>query len=99
MTQFQVIANGNVFGIYEAEDEQQARDLCAQDAGYDNEADMAAQLERASELNCVSGEAWEAWEDGCDKVEFFLPDGVNPVDEGARALGVDVSEALNVRRA
>lgn len=99
MTKFQVQANGTVFGVYEADDQQQARDLCAQDAGYDSEADMVEQLGRPSELVAIAGEEWEAWEDGGEEVAFFLADGDNPVEEGARALGVDVSEALNVKRA
>ena len=47
---FEVSANGTVFGIYEARDSQEARDLCAQDAGYKDEADMVYRLERPSEL-------------------------------------------------
>ena len=48
--QYQVEANGTVFGVYEAADEQAARDLCAQDAGYKGEADMVARLGQPSEL-------------------------------------------------
>ena len=48
--QFEVSANGHVFGAYEAATEQEALDLCAIDAGYKSEADMVAQLERPSEL-------------------------------------------------
>lgn len=47
---FDVSANGHTFGTYEAASEQEARDLCAKDAGYKSEADMAAQLGRPSEL-------------------------------------------------
>lgn len=50
MTKFQVSANGHVFGEYEASTELAARDLCAQDAGYKNEADMVDQLGQPSEL-------------------------------------------------
>ncbi len=50
MTKYEVSANGTVFGTYEAENEQQARDFCAQDAGYESEADMESTLEQASEL-------------------------------------------------
>ncbi len=50
MIKYQVSANGHEFGIYEAATEQEARDLCAQDAGYKSEADMEAQLEQPSEL-------------------------------------------------
>lgn len=52
-TQFEVSANGQVFGTYEAESAQGARDLCAQDAGYKSEADMAAHLEQSSYLVAV----------------------------------------------
>jgi hypothetical protein len=54
MTKYQVSANGHVFGTYEADSEQAARDLCAQDAGYKDEADMVAQLEQPSELVAVA---------------------------------------------
>lgn len=50
MTKYIVAANGTQFGTYEADSEQGARDLCAQDAGYKSEADMAEQLGQASEL-------------------------------------------------
>jgi hypothetical protein len=50
LSKFQVSANGTVFGTYDAATEQEARDLCAQDAGYKSEADMEAQLEQPSEL-------------------------------------------------
>lgn len=50
MAKFQVSANGQVFGIYEGETEQDARNACAADAGYKSEADMVAQLEEPSEL-------------------------------------------------
>ncbi len=47
---FEVHANGTTFGAFLATDEQQARDLCAQEAGYKDEADMAATLGTPSEL-------------------------------------------------
>jgi hypothetical protein len=50
MSKYQVSANGTEFGIYEATDEQGARDACAQDAGYKSEADMVAKLEQPGEL-------------------------------------------------
>jgi hypothetical protein len=50
MSKFEVSANGTIFGIYEAATEQEARDMCAQDAGYKSEADMEVQLEQPSEL-------------------------------------------------
>lgn len=54
MTTYQVSANGTVFGEYAADSEQQARDLCAKDAGYVDEADMAARLGQPSELVAVA---------------------------------------------
>ena len=53
MSQYQVSANSTIFGTYEAASAQEARDLCAQDAGYKSEADMAAQLEQPSALIAV----------------------------------------------
>lgn len=50
MKQFIVHAGGPVFGTYEAETEQEARDLCAQDAGYANESDMEEQTGVKSDL-------------------------------------------------
>ena len=50
MSKYQVSANGTVFGTYEADSEQEARDLCAQDAGYKSEAGMIDQLDQPSEL-------------------------------------------------
>lgn len=47
---YQVSANWTIFGIYEAESKQAARDLCCIDAGYLSEEDMVARLERPSEL-------------------------------------------------
>ena len=41
---------GHEFGNYEANSEQEARDLCAQDAGYKSEADM---MERVAHLNAL----------------------------------------------
>ena len=48
--QYQVEANGTVFGVYQADDEQGARDACAVDAGYRDEADMVDQLNQPSDL-------------------------------------------------
>ncbi len=53
MMQFEVSANGHVFGIFAASSEQAARDLCAREAGYEDEADMADRLKQASELVAV----------------------------------------------
>lgn len=47
-------------------------------------------------------EVWQAWEDGArdEAVEFLVPEhgGVDVAALGAAALGVDVSESLNVAR-
>lgn len=102
MMQFEVSANGQVFGIFAASSEQAARDLCAREAGYKDEADMVDQLEQASELVAVEVEEWAAWEDGKkdDAVSFFAAASgtLDIAEAGARALGVDVSESLNVSR-
>lgn len=50
---YEVSANGSVFGVYEADDEQGARDACARDAGYKSEAEMVVRLEQPSELGAV----------------------------------------------
>jgi hypothetical protein len=50
MNKYQVSANGAVFGIYKAKDEQGARNACARDAGYKSEVDMVKKLEQPSEL-------------------------------------------------
>ena len=54
MSKYQVEANCTNLGIYEAESEQEARDLCAMDAGYQDKADMERELRQKSELV-----AWE----------------------------------------
>ena len=99
MSKYQVSANGTIFGVYEGENEQQARDLCAQDAGYESETDMVAALVEASDLVAVEGDEWEAWEDGGEATSFFHPTMAGDIAEaGALALGVDVSASLNVRK-
>ena len=50
MNKYEVTANGAVFGCYGANTEEEARNLCAQDAGYDNETDMELQLGQESQL-------------------------------------------------
>ena len=54
--EYQVSANGIVFGIYEAESEQAARDMCCIDAGYLSEKDMVERLEQPSELAAKAAE-------------------------------------------
>ena len=44
-------------------------------------------------------EVWRAWLDGADeKVQFNVYPGEDVVEAGASALGVRVSEAVNVER-
>lgn len=50
MTSYTVSANGITFGTFYASSEQEARDLCAQEAGYRDEADLSAALGYPSEL-------------------------------------------------
>ena len=50
---FEVFANDLSLGIYEAETEQDARDACARDAGYESEANMVERLEQPSQLKAV----------------------------------------------
>ena len=101
-TKYEVTANSITCGVFDASTEQEARDLVAQFAGYKSEADMVARLEQPSELIATEVEAWTAWVDG-DKigaVEFFAPVGgtFDIAEAGAAALGVEVSEQLNVSR-
>lgn len=49
MNNYAVGANHVIFGAYPAETKQEASDLCAQDAGYESEQDMAEQLGEPSE--------------------------------------------------
>jgi hypothetical protein len=50
MTTFYVTANACEFGLIKAATAQEARDLAAQMAGYESEADMEARLEQPSEI-------------------------------------------------
>lgn len=49
-SKFHVYANDCDFGEIEAENEQHARDLAAQMAGYQSEADMVERLEQPSQI-------------------------------------------------
>jgi len=62
MTKFSVSANGTFFGIYEANSEQAARDLCARDAGYASEEDMVRRLEQPSDLEAGEMDIQLRWE-------------------------------------
>ena len=63
---------------------------------------IAAHISAAEEKLAEETEEWEAWEDGArdDAVRFIVPAGgvVDIAEAGAAALGVDVSERLNVAR-
>jgi hypothetical protein len=50
MTRYHVYANACDFGLVEATNEQHARDLAAQMAGYQSEAQMVETLEQPSEI-------------------------------------------------
>ena len=47
---YTIWANGIEFGTFEADNEQDARDMGARDAGYQSEAHMVDMLEQPSEL-------------------------------------------------
>lgn len=55
-----------------------------------------------SDEGCAWAEVWEAWEDGKrdEAQQFLVPEGgfFDVAEAGARALGVEVSESLNVAR-
>lgn len=53
MKTFNVTANACEFGLIEATTAQQARDIAAQMAGYESEADMVARLEQPSEIIAI----------------------------------------------
>ncbi|MBO3706661.1 MAG: hypothetical protein J5X21_09665 [Candidatus Accumulibacter sp.] len=50
MTTFRVFANACDFGLIDADNAQEARDLAAQMAGYDSEADLVERLGEPSEI-------------------------------------------------
>ena len=50
MTAYNVYANACEFGLIEADTEQEARDVAAQMAGYESEAQMVETLEQPSEI-------------------------------------------------
>ena len=98
---YAVCANAWNFGIVLANSEQEARDACARDAGYESEAQMAETLEQPSELVATEVEEWEAWiDDESEAVRFHAPvSGTLDISAAAAGeLGVSVSEELNVRR-
>ena len=103
MNKYEVSENDVTFGVYEAETAADARDLCAQDAGYESEFDMSMELGKPSALVAVEVEEWIAWvdENREEVASFHAPVGgtCDIASMGADALGVDVSETLNVTRA
>lgn len=86
--------HGTVFGIYEGETAAEAIAACVEDAGAGEAS--------PEDFTAVEGEAWEAWEDGKrgEAADFFVPFGrsFDVAEAGANALGVEVSESLNVRK-
>lgn len=54
MKNYEVSANGHVYGVYKAFDAQDARDQVAQEAGYRDEDDLVQQLGRPSELQAIA---------------------------------------------
>ncbi len=96
---------GDDIGVYEAEDADAAILASVNDAGYAS-LEMAADFiyDDAGEitLQATEVEEWEAWEDEKrdEAKRFMVPAGgvVDIAEAAAQALGVDVSESLNVER-
>lgn len=85
---FNVYANAAEFGIIAAGSAQEARDIAAQMAGYESEADMEKQIEQKSEIVAVEVETAKVSE-GNQFIGEFTVD--NAPNEFIRAL---VREAL-----
>ena len=79
-----------------------AGDTYSRDAVEEKIKECAPSLRELLTIEAEDVEAWEAWEDGArdDAVRFIIPAGgvVDIAEAGAAALGVDVSERLNVAR-
>ena len=102
--------NGPFGDVYEnlADAEKALEEAIAEGQAFNDEyaqecADAGCEVPRAADFfSIVEGEAWDAWEDGArdDAVRFIVPagGGVDIAEAGAAALGVDVSEQLNVAR-
>ena len=78
-----------------------AGDTYSREAAGEKIKECAVSLRDALKIESADYEVWRAWEDGekDDAVEFLVPlDGKahDVADIGASALGVDVSERLNV---
>lgn len=98
MSKFQITSKaGQDFGVYEGATADHAFAAMIEDGGSSDGAEGAA-----ADWTITEVESWEAWEDGKEgaRVLFFVPaHGTCDVAElGANALGVDVSESLNVQR-
>ena len=74
----------------------------SREAAEEKIKECAPSLRERLTIESEEVEAWEAWEDGArdDAVRFIVPagGGVDIAEAGAAALGVDVSEQLNVAR-
>jgi hypothetical protein len=92
--------SAHVFGVYQAGTAEAAIEAACLEAGYNSRANAEEAMGRESQLVAVEVEAWEAWEDGGERVKFFAAMGgtLDIAQAGAAALGVDVTEALNVER-
>ena len=79
-----------------------AGDTYSREAAEEKIKECAPSLREWLTIDAEEIEAWEAWEDGArdDAVRFIVPAGgvVDIAEAGAAALGVDVSERLNVAR-
>jgi hypothetical protein len=98
-------ASGVEFGIYEGANESEALDAMARDAGYKDHTDVEEQFgQKDGEIVVTQMDTWVAWlagnKDGA--VAFYVPaqspEQFNVAQAGADALGVEVSEELNVQR-
>lgn len=83
MTALYLITAGNfTYGAFDAESEQDARDQAARDAGYKDEADIARQVGRPSELRATlltgaeanranaAAKKWPVWADHIDTAVY-----------------------------
>ena len=79
-----------------------AGDTYSREAAEEKIKECAQSLREWLTIDAEETEEWEAWEDGArdDAVRFIIPAGgvVDIAEAGAAALGVDVSERLNVDR-
>lgn len=90
---YEVSANGTVFGIYTADTEQAARDLCAQDAGYQNADEMASRLGQDSALVArrIDFDQLDMTEEDANYFQGDAADQAALLAEGELAAWVDAS--------